>query len=161
MLSSPVISQGRRGLRKKSDTFLAALFTLLGAAVITIGILASIIQKRNETIAGLREKIVGMNASHPLSYFADRGGSLPVSTAVKKSQLTAGYMLAITNKSSETLSLVVGLQNTISGDKKTVSIEIDGQQTAEFGHFDDWHLSAGDVVEISHEGFNSISMRLK
>ncbi len=161
MLSSPVIAQGRRGLRKKSDTFLAALFMLLGAAVITIAVLASIIQKRNETIDALRERITGMNASHPLSYFADRGGSLPVSTAVKKSELTSGYFLAITNKCSETLPLVVDLSNTKSGAKKTVSVEIDGQQTAEFGHFDDWHLADGDVVEISHEGFNSVTMRLR
>ena len=148
-------------MRKKSDTLVAALFTLLGAAVIAIAILASLVQKRNETIADLREKIVGMNASHPLSYFASHGGNLPVATAVKKSALTSGYFLAITNKSSESLSLVIDLQNTKSGQRKTVTVAIEGMQTAEFGHFDDWHLADGDVVEMSHEGFNSITMRLR
>jgi hypothetical protein len=161
MLSSPVISQGRRGFRKKSDTLVAALFTLLGAAVIAIAILASIIQKRNATIDALREKITGMTASHPLSYFADRGGSLPVATTAKKSPLSSGYMLTIANKCSEMLPLVVDLQNTNSGAKKTVTVEIDGLQTAEFGSFDNWHLAEGDVIEISHEGFSPITMRLR
>jgi|HubBroStandDraft_6_1064221.scaffolds.fasta_scaffold1648842_1 hypothetical protein len=159
MLPSPVISRGRRS-QGRPDTLIAVLLTLLGAAVIAVAILASVIQKKNETIDALREKVVGMSASHPLAYFASHGGNLPLATAVRRSPVSSGYILLLTNESTESLPLVVGLRNA-SGAVKTAHVVIDAEQTGEFSHFDDWRLASGDTAEISHEGFNSVTMRLR
>jgi hypothetical protein len=157
MLSSPVISpRGRRG-GGKSDTLVAVLFTLLGAAVIAIAVLASVLQKRNETIEALKEKVAGMGATHRLAYFANHGGNLPLATAVKKSP--SGYVLILTNESSEGFSLGLRLTNA-AGQTKATEITLEGRQTGEFSHFDEWKLTVGDSIEISHEGFNSVVMRV-
>ena len=161
MQTSPVISKGRPRLHKKSDTLLAVLITMLGAAVIVIAILAATIQKQNEAIRGLQEKIAGMSAGHPLLYYADHGGNLPIVAASRKSGMTSGYVLTLGNECTESLPLVIGLANPGSDRKKTLNIVLDPRQTAEFMHFEDWRLSEGDSVEISHEGFNSVTMRFR
>jgi hypothetical protein len=158
MPSSPVISR-RRGSREKSDTLVAALFTLLGVAVITIAVLASTVQKRDDTISSLKEKIAGMAAGHPLSYYQNRGGNLPMSTAVRRSASGTGFVLVLTNESTEELPLNLGLMKS-SGQKKTAQVTLDPRQTTEFSHFNDWKLADGDSLELSHEGFNSVMMRV-
>jgi hypothetical protein len=141
---------------------LAVMITALGGGLIAIAILAAMIQKQNETIRGLREQIDGMSASHPLRYYANHGGNLPVVATSRKAQMVAGgYVLSIGNLCTEDLSLVVYLENTESGRHKSVNIEIEARHTAEFSHFEDWRLSAGDIVEISHEGLNSVTMRFR
>jgi len=138
----------------------AVLLTILGAAVIAIAILAAMVEKRNETIRGLQEKVVRDSASHPLSYYSSRGEILPVIATSRKS-LGSGYILSIRNECSEELHLALAMDNAESRRRKTVDIVLDAQHTAEFGHFDDWKLSAGDTVEISHLGFTPVTMRLK
>lgn len=137
------------------------LLTGLGAAVIVIAVLASTIQKRNETILGLRDQIEGMSAVHPLRYYANRGGNLPIIATSRKALMTSSYVLAIGNQCGESLPLVLTLEDVAADRRKTVNIEVDARQTAEFSHFDDWKLSEGDSVEISHEGFNSVRMRFR
>lgn len=159
MLSSPVISQ-RRGSRKKSDTLVAVLFTLLGVAVIVIAMLASAVQKRNDTIVSLKEKIAGMAAGHPLTYYQNRGGNLPLAAAIRRSASGAGFVLVLTNESTEALPLSLDIVNA-AGQKKTAQMSLDPRQTTEFSHFDDWKLAAGDSLELSHEGFNSVMMRVR
>jgi hypothetical protein len=138
----------------------AVLFTLLGAAVFAIAILAATIQKRNETIKELRDKLQGSTASHSLRYYSSHGGNLPIIATSRKSMGT-GFILTIRNESTESLTLGLSLENPAANRRKAVTITLEAQHTAEFGHFDDWKLSDGDVVEISREGFNSITMRLR
>jgi hypothetical protein len=138
----------------------AVLFTFLGAAVFVIAILVATIQKRNETIRGLREKIDGSAASHSLHYYSSHGGNLPIVATSRKS-MGSGFILTIRNESTEDITLVVALENSGASRKKIVNITLDAQHTAEFGHFDDWKLSDGDVVAISREGFNPVTMRLR
>lgn len=159
MHSSPIISQ-RRGPRKASDTLLAVLFSLLGAALIVIWVLASKVQERNATISSLKEKIAGMAAGHPLTYYKNRGGNLPMSTAVRRSSSGTGFVLVLTNESTEALPLTLNLVSA-SGQKKTAQVSLDPRQTTEFGHFDDWKLAEGDNVELSHDGFTSVLMRVR
>ncbi|HMD61751.1 MAG TPA: hypothetical protein VKG78_09975 [Opitutaceae bacterium] len=140
---------------------LAVLTTLLGAAVIAIAILASVIQNRDETIRGLREKGEGATATHPLYYFAARGGILPIVASSRKSLMGPGYVLTIRNECTESIPLVLALSNPQGGRHKSVNIVVEAMQTAEFGHFDNWKLSGGDAVEISHEGFSSVTMRFR
>lgn len=140
---------------------IAVLITAIGAAVIAIALLGATIQKRDETIKGLREQIEGMSATHPLQYYADHGGNLPIVTASRKALSATGYVLSIRNNCTENLSLVLELDNRDANRHKALSIVLDPDQTVEFSHFDEWRLSAGDVIEISHEGFNSVLMRFR
>jgi len=140
----------------------AVLVTALGASVIAIAILAASLQKQGETVKALREQIDGMSASHPLIYYANHGGNLPVVATSRRSQVVAGgFVLSIGNLCTEDLPLVVDLENPDSGHRKSVHIAIDARHTAEFSHFEDWRLSAGDIVELSHDGFNSVTMRFR
>jgi hypothetical protein len=157
----PVISKGRPRVHKRTDLLLAVLLTALGASVIIIAVLAATIQKRNESIAGLREKIEGMSAVHPLRYYASHGGNLPIIATSRKALMTSSYVLAIGNQCGESLPLVLTLEDGADDRHKTVTIDVDPRQTAEFSHFDDWKLSEGDIVEISHDGFNSVRMRFR
>ncbi len=161
MLTSPVISKGRSRAHKRTDPLIAGLITALGAAVIAIALLAATIQKRDETITGLREKVTGMSGSHPIQFYADHGGNLPIVATSRRALTESGFTLTIRNESTEDLSLILALDNRESNRHKAVSIVLDPEHTAEFNHFEDWRLSAGDAVEISHEGFNSMTMRFR
>ena len=156
----PIKAKGQPGVHRRTDLLVAVLFTFLGAAVFVIAILIATIQKRNETIRGLREKIEGSTASHSLHYYASHGGNLPIIATSRKS-MGSGYILTIKNESDEDVTLVIGLEHPGATRRKTVDITLSAQHTAEYGHFDDWKLSDGDVVEISREGFNSVTMRLR
>jgi|CZKI01.1.fsa_nt_gi hypothetical protein len=138
----------------------AMLFTFLGAAVFVIAILAAMIQRQNETIRGLREKMGASTASHSLHYYSSHGGSLPVIATSRKS-MGSGFILTLKNESSEDVILAVALANPGANRRKTVSVTVEAQHTAEFGHFDEWKLTDGDTVVISLEGFNSVTMRLR
>jgi hypothetical protein len=140
---------------------LAVLLTAIGAGVITIAILASIVQKQGETIKGLRAQIDGIIATHPLRYYASHGGNIPIVTSSRRSQMGSGYVLTIGNQCTDSLPLVVALENPEANRRKTVNIALEPGGNSEFSHFDDWKLSKGDIVEISHEGFNSVTMRFR
>jgi hypothetical protein len=118
MVTSPVISKGRpRG--KRSDILQAVLLTGLGAAVIAIAVLASSIQKQNETTRGLRQQIDGLTENHPLRYYANHGGNLPIVAASRRSAVATGYVLTIGNECTESLPLVINLENPASGRRKS------------------------------------------
>lgn len=140
---------------------IAVLITAIGAGVIGLALLEATIQKRDETIKGLREQIEGMTATHSIRYYADHGGNLPIVAASRKALSASGYVLSIRNQCTENLSLVIELDNRDTNRHKAMSIVLDPDQTVEFSHFDAWRLSAGDVVEISHGGFNSVMMRFR
>ena len=159
-VSLPPIKPKGQALRpKRTDLLFAVLLTILGAAVLAIAVLAAMVEKRNATIRGLQEKISSSSASHPLSYYSTHGGNLPVVATSRKS-LGSGYILSLRNESTDNLHLVLTLDNPESSRHRTVNVVLDSQQTAEFGHFEDWKLSAGDTVEISNQGFNPVTMRL-
>ena len=73
----------------------------------------------------------------------------------------SGFILTLKNESSEDVILAVALANPGANRRKTVSVTVEAQHTAEFGHFDEWKLTDGDTVVISLEGFNSVTMRLR
>lgn len=161
MAFSPVIARGQPRGHKRTDLLVAVLVTLLGAAVLAIAMLAATIQKRDETIKELRAKSQGSagGGSRPLIFYASHGGNLPIVTASRRSLSGTGFVLTIRSECTEELPLVLALENQAGNRRKTANIVAEPLQTTEFSHFDDWKLSAGDVVQISHEGFNSVSMR--
>jgi|GEM_PF-5591415 len=156
---SPIVPKGQPRAHKRTDLLLAVLLTLLGAALFTIAILAATIEKRNETIRALRGKADSAAEAHSLNYFSTHGGNLPVVATSRRSLSGSSFVLTIRNQSTEELPLALSLDNPATKRQKFVNVVLGPQQTAEFGHFDEWKLSAGDVVGISHEGFNSVTMR--
>jgi hypothetical protein len=138
---------------------LAVLLTLLGAAVLVIAILAATIERRNETIRSLTAQAEGRVEAHSLYYYSVHGGNLPIIATSRRSLSGSGFVLTLRNESTEELPLALALENPASKRQKFANVVLAPEQTAEFGHFDDWKLSAGDVVGISHEGFSTVTMR--
>ncbi|MGA2016807.1 MAG: hypothetical protein ABSH26_07600 [Opitutaceae bacterium] len=159
MAIPPITPKGQPRAHKRTDLLLAVLLTLLGAAVFAIAILAATIEKRNETIRQLREKTDGSVGAHSLFYFSTHGGNLPIIATSRRSLSGSGFVLTLRNESTEELTLAIALDNPASRRQKLVNVTLGPEQTAEFGHFDEWKLAAGDVVAVSHEGFNPVTMR--
>jgi hypothetical protein len=157
---SPIVPKGQPGAHKRTDLLLAVLLTLLGGAVFAIAILMATIERRNETIRSLRERTESSAEAHSLYYFSTHGGNLPIIATSRRSLSGSGYVLTIRNQSTEELPIAVALENPAARRQKFANVVLGPQQVAEFAHFDEWKLSAGDVVVISHEGFNPVTMRL-
>lgn len=162
MAIPPTVAKAQPRAHKRTDLLLAVLVTLLGAAVFVIAIMAATIQKRDETIRSLQGKISGNTAApRPLFYYATHGNNLPIITTSRRSLSGTGYLLTIRNECTEELPVALSLENPSGARRKTVNIVLDPLHTAEFAHFDEWKLSTGDIVVITHEGFNSVTMRFQ
>ena len=161
MAISPIIAKGQPRAHKRTDLLVAVLLTFLGGAVLVIAFLASVIEKRDQTIKALTARTQGEAAAHSLDFYESHGGNLPVVATSRRALSGSGFVLSIRNLCTEELPLVVSLETPGTGRRKTSSVSIEPEHTAEFGHFDEWKLSAGDVVELSHEGFSPVTMRFK
>jgi len=69
-----------------------------------------------------------------------------------------GYVLHLHSTSSKSLSLNVKLTNPTFKKSQTYQIVLDAGAHKEIGHLEGWTLASGDEIEVSHAGYQALSV---
>ncbi|HEX3856787.1 MAG TPA: hypothetical protein VHY30_05770 [Verrucomicrobiae bacterium] len=78
---------------------------------------------------------------------------LPIKVTFRKAVLGSGYVLTITSKADDTLSLKVTLTNPTFAKQKIYDLHIDSKTVKEIGHLQGWSFASGDTAEFYSIGY--------
>lgn len=149
-------------VRKQNNATLVILSVILGVTLIIAVLLFRKTNILRSQVSQLQTQLDdATHRQHPVDWYATHSRPLPIRATYRKALLGPGYVLVLQNTSSESLSLVVKLESPTFQRQKTFDVVVDRMRVAELGHLEGWRLASGDLIEISHEGFEPIHLRLQ
>ena len=86
---------------------------------------------------------------------------MPVDVKYRPALLGDGYVMMFHNQSQKSLPLNVKLFNPTFNREHTYSVVIDGGMTKEIGHLEGWTAATGDVIELHHAEYDTMTVRIQ
>jgi hypothetical protein len=85
---------------------------------------------------------------------------LPVQVTYRKALLGNGYVLALHNRTRESLALNVTLTNPTFNRTKTYSVVVDAGAIQEIGYLQGWTFTAGDQIEVDNAKYDALKVMI-
>lgn len=82
---------------------------------------------------------------------------LPIQITFRPALLGAGQVAVFRNVSPQTISAIAHLSDPRTGQSRNYSLAIDSQLSSQIGHAEGWPVTPGQVIEISANGYKTVS----
>ena len=85
---------------------------------------------------------------------------MPIEVTYRKALLGEGLVASFHNSSQKHLAVVVILTNPTLNQTKSLRLDLSPDVTREIGHLEGWAFASGDIIEIKHNDYRTLTVKV-